>query len=163
MAVVDGYGNSRAVACHVGCNNSLLACFRFNGQFTVGKGYVIVVKGYPVKVIFGNGQSNGAAVCLAVICTVYDRGGCIKYNAVRAQIGRIARHIGDLCIDNKLCVGFDEEGTFILGEGLIGKLFNGKVFGGQKIFDSINAAVGVACFDRHRLIVFVEQVEGNSV
>lgn len=60
MAVVDGYGNSRAVACPVGCNNSLLARFRFNGQFTVGKGYDIAVKGYPVKVIFGNGQSNGA-------------------------------------------------------------------------------------------------------
>ena len=163
MAVVDGYCNSRAVACHVGCNNSLLACFRFNGQFTVGKGYEIVVKGYPVKVIFGNGQSNGAAVCLAVICTVYDRGGCIKYNAVRAQIGRIARHIGDLCIDNKLCVGFDEKGAFILGEGLIGKLFNGKVFGGQKIFDSINAAVGVACFDFYRLLILIEQVEGNGV
>ena len=43
MAVVDGYGNSCAVACPVGCNNSLLARSRFNGQFTVGKGYDTVI------------------------------------------------------------------------------------------------------------------------
>ena len=163
VTVVDGYGYGRLVASLVGCDHRLLTRCRSKRQLAVRQSGVLAVHRHEVQIFVRDGQRNGCAVGLIVIRAVNDRSSRIQHDAVCAQIGYIARVIGNLCIDNELCIRLDTKGIFICGKGLTCKLLNAEIVGSHKILHRLNAAADVVCRDGHRLRILIEQSEGDGV
>ena len=164
MPVVDRNDHLGGVARFVDDNDSLLAVCRSKGKAVVFiKHDRRSVYGDGVHILFVNGDRLCIAVGLAVLNAGNNRACSVKHNAVRANVVRIARRIGQFDIDNVFVIGVNAERCGVRCEGHAVKLRFGKLFSRQQIFNRYRLTAVVGCGDRHRLRVLKEQPEGDIV
>ena len=164
MPVVDRYGHFGGVARLVGDNDFLLAvCRREDKAAGCVKCDRRAVYSDGVHILFVNGDRLRLAVGLAVFYAGDNRACSVKHNAVRANVVRIARRIGQFDIDNVFVIGVNAERCGVYCEGHAVKLRFGKLFNRQQIFNRYRLTAVVGCGDRHRLRVLKEQTEGDIV
>ena len=164
MPVVDRHGRLCGVAGLVGDNDLLLAVCRSEGKAAVFvKRDLRSVYSDDGDMLLVNGDRLRRTIGLAVFYAGDNRACAVKHDAVRANVVRIARLIGQSDIDNVFVIGVNTERCGVRCEGHAVKLRFGKLFSRQQIFDRYRLAAVVGCGDRHRLRVLKEQTEGDIV
>ena len=123
MPVVDRYGHFGGVVRLVGDNDFLLAVRRSKGKAAgCVKRDRRAVYGNGIHIFLGDRDRLRLAVGLAVL-NAGDNGACsVKHDAVRADVVRIARLIGQSNIDNIFVIGVNAERCGVRCEGHAVKL-----------------------------------------